>query len=193
MSPIRLEFDKVFIPDLKKLKDNSLNIGSGDLTYSEYVREIVNVDFVKHPGVDVVCDFVKQKLPFKDSSFQNIINTFTLEHVTEPKIVIEEMARVHKKGGKLLLAVPFFEKYHADPNDYWRFTHQGLHYLLDPYYKINVFGIGGRFLTFSHTLAEHNLPNFLINFFYKSALFLGKFEKNKLSWASAFYVVGIRK
>ena len=44
--------------------------------------------------------------------------------------MITELARITKKGGYLLLTVPFLGGLHEEPNDYQRFTKYGLTVLL---------------------------------------------------------------
>ena len=44
---------------------------------------------------------------------------------------MQEMFRVLKPGGKLFLQLPFIIGYHPCPNDYWRFTNQGLRCLVE--------------------------------------------------------------
>jgi SAM-dependent methyltransferase len=45
-----------------------------------------------------------------------------LEHTPDPKSVIEEISRVLKPGGIVLICVPFSTRIHADPYDYGRYT-----------------------------------------------------------------------
>jgi 2-polyprenyl-6-hydroxyphenyl methylase / 3-demethylubiquinone-9 3-methyltransferase len=46
------------------------------------------------------------KMPFKDNFFDKIYSSEVLEHVPNDKKAIEEIRRVLKKGGKLLITVP---------------------------------------------------------------------------------------
>jgi SAM-dependent methyltransferase len=49
-----------------------------------------------------------QKLPFKDSSFDNIICSEVLEHIPEDKSVVEELVRVLSKDGAIGISVPHY-------------------------------------------------------------------------------------
>jgi SAM-dependent methyltransferase len=49
-----------------------------------------------------------------------------LEHCNKPWIVAENISNVLKPGGLLLLSVPFQWRVHGYPNDYWRFTPNGI-------------------------------------------------------------------
>lgn len=46
------------------------------------------------------------KLPFKDNHFDVVFNKGVIEHFNNYKKIIEEMARVTKKNGKVIIAVP---------------------------------------------------------------------------------------
>ncbi|MDO8527014.1 MAG: class I SAM-dependent methyltransferase [Deltaproteobacteria bacterium] len=47
-----------------------------------------------------------ENIPFPDQLFDAIILLETLEHVDNEEVVLEEMARVLKKGGRFVLSVP---------------------------------------------------------------------------------------
>lgn len=66
------------------------------------------------------------RLPVQTSSVDTVLSTEVLEHVPDPKRLVNEMARVLKPGGKLLLTVPFIQPLHELPSDYFRFTPSSL-------------------------------------------------------------------
>ena len=66
------------------------------------------------------------KLPFKSQVFDSIICQAVLEHVSNPNKVVDEMLRVLKPKGHVFVEVPFIQGYHADPDDYQRYTLNGL-------------------------------------------------------------------
>ena len=43
-------------------------------------------------------------LPFDDDSFSIVVTRYSFHHMTDPKVVLEEMKRVCKPGGKILIA-----------------------------------------------------------------------------------------
>lgn len=98
-----------------------LNLGSGTRRISS---SVINVDLFPFKEVDVVADITR--LPLKDNSVDGIINEATLEHVRDCRAAIKEMQRVLKKGGYLYVVVPFIVGYHPSPDDYYRWTPQGL-------------------------------------------------------------------
>lgn len=82
------------------------------------------VDFISLPKTDIVADI--HHLPFADNSVDGVFCTGTLEHVENPSQVMKQIFRVPKPRGIVHLEVPFMQPYHRDPEDYWRWTLDGL-------------------------------------------------------------------
>lgn len=49
-----------------------------------------------------------ERLPFKSNSFECVISLFTLEHLTDPQTVINDMIRVTRPGGLIIFLAPNF-------------------------------------------------------------------------------------
>jgi len=84
----------------------------------------VNLDLFPVPGVDVAAD--AHALPFPDALFTRVECDAVLEHVRDPRRVIQEIARVLVPGGYAHLVTPFCHPFHEYPRDYQRFTLDGL-------------------------------------------------------------------
>ncbi len=84
----------------------------------------INLDLLAIPGVDVAGD--AEQLPFRSGLFQRIECDAVLEHVRRPGRAMREMARVLAPGGYLHVVTPFCHPFHAYPEDYRRFTLEGL-------------------------------------------------------------------
>ena len=97
-----------------------LIIGSGVTRYPN----AVHLDLDDFPGVQVIGD--AHRLPFADGSFGGIVCEVVLEHVTQSDQIIAETFRVLRKGGRFFFTVPFLFPYHGHPDDYRRWTRQGL-------------------------------------------------------------------
>ncbi len=109
-----------------------LDLGAGQGHFSNLFEKYfyVAVDFYPYPSIDIVCDF-SRRLPIKMSFFDCIILSNVLEHIKDPKLLLEECHRVLKSTGMLLITVPFIIKIHQAPYDFNRYTHYMLKYLLD--------------------------------------------------------------
>jgi SAM-dependent methyltransferase len=110
-----------------------VNIGSGGLTGCGYrlwkngrfsVAQVFHLDILDGDSVSLLGD--AHRLPFQDKSIDSLICQAVLEHVQDPRRVIDEAARVLKPGGYLYLEVPFLQGFHADPHDFQRYTLEGL-------------------------------------------------------------------
>lgn len=112
---------------IKKLDSDKLivSLGSGVKKIRE---DVVNIDFYPFSNVDLIADIYH--LPFKDNSVDAIINEFVLEHTKYPKDIVKEIYRVLKPNGLLYLAVPFVASFHSSPDDYYRWSKNGLRELL---------------------------------------------------------------
>jgi SAM-dependent methyltransferase len=72
-----------------------------------------------------------KRLPFDDGSFDTVLNVQVLEHTPHPGLLVQEMGRVLKPGGTLLLSAPFQFRLHEQPHDYFRYSPHGLRTLCE--------------------------------------------------------------
>jgi len=114
-------------------KGKLLDLGCGKVplyaAYKNHIDENICVDWAgsihKNEYLDYVHD-INIRLPLDDNEFDTIILSDVLEHIENPTQLWNEMNRVLKKGGKLILNVPFFYWLHETPYDYYRFTEYAL-------------------------------------------------------------------
>ena len=69
-------------------------------------------------------------LPFQTGFFDSIISSEVFEHVVNIEEIMKELNRVLKKGGYMLLTVPFVYPRHCWSNDYRRYTYEGIKHLV---------------------------------------------------------------
>lgn len=67
-------------------------------------------------GVDIVSDITN--IPLADCSQDYILCTEVLEHLSEPEKALNEMAKLLKPGGELILTAPFASMTHFAPHFY---------------------------------------------------------------------------
>lgn len=104
----------VNLEEIKRLENivSSLNfepkkveIGSGYSPHPGYLHLDIRKGL---PELDYVCDFSKEKLPFKDGEVSEILANHLIEHLSFRKLpfVIREWHRVLSPGGKITLRTP---------------------------------------------------------------------------------------
>ena len=104
-----------------------LDLGSSKSPYAHLFPNRTSFDIEEREGVDVVGD--AHNMPFKNGEFEVIVCTEVLEHLHSPHIAIEEMQRVLKPGGKIILTTRFVFPIHDAPHDYYRYTEFGMKFL----------------------------------------------------------------
>jgi len=82
------------------------------------------------PCIDVICDIVDMKL-IPDNSIGLVLNLESLEHIPQPQKAIDEIYRILRPNGLLILTTVMHFKIHRCPRDYWRFTPDGIELLLN--------------------------------------------------------------
>ena len=110
-----------------------LDAGAGECAYKKYCGHLryVSQDLAKYDGtgevglqmgswdtskIDIVSDIAD--IPVQEASFDAILCSEVLEHVSDPVPAIDELARVLKPGGTLILTAPFCSMTHFAPYHY---------------------------------------------------------------------------
>jgi len=94
-------------------------------------KEYLGLDMRQGPGVDCVANV--EQLPQANASAGSILALNTFEHVAHFWRGFEEIRRVLRNDGVLVVSCPFYFHIHAYPSDYWRFTPEALNVLLPEY------------------------------------------------------------
>jgi SAM-dependent methyltransferase len=94
-------------------------------------KPYIGLDIRPGPGVDCVAD--AESLPHPDRSIGTVLALSAFEHVPRFWRAFEEIHRVLRPDGAVLVSCPFYFYLHSYPSDYWRFTPHALEVLLDDY------------------------------------------------------------
>lgn len=92
----------------------SIDIGCGT---RRHPKATVGVDILALPGVDKVCNFETDPLPFEDNSVDAVYTSHTLEHIRNLDHLLREIVRVAKPDAPVHVVVPHFSNTlgHSDP------------------------------------------------------------------------------
>jgi SAM-dependent methyltransferase len=103
-------------------------------------RAFVGTDMRSGPGVDRVEDL--RELTFGDGEVGTALCLDTLEHCADPAAACRELHRVVADRGLCVVSSVMFFPVHGYPEDYWRFTPEGLRVLLAPFDDVWACGVG---------------------------------------------------
>lgn len=154
-----------------------LDIGCGKKPYQKYfICQYIGID----PSPEIHPDVVGNawELPFADAVFDGIILNQSLEHISHIKKTIQEIFRVLRPGGYVIVSVPQTMRNHSIPLpasqapvrnfnhihhpywhvDYYRFTKYGLIYIFQDFDVVSLQETTGYFGTLFQ----------LINYFFAS-------------------------
>jgi SAM-dependent methyltransferase len=99
-------------------KDYGSTVSFRDLYRGEYL----GVDLEAGKGVDQVVDLGAGLGGLPESHFALAICCSVLEHTPTPWVMAETLTRLLRPGGALYISVPWVWRYHAYPDDYFRFS-----------------------------------------------------------------------
>jgi hypothetical protein len=136
----QLAFLKRFVPVCRA---NIVEVGSKEYGSTSSFRDFykdahiyLGVDAEAGEGVDFVWDYAE---PFtqgefaspsqKHGTFDLAICCSVLEHVRRPWWFAENLTREIRQCGLLYISAPWVWRYHAYPDDYWRFSWRGIEVL----------------------------------------------------------------
>jgi len=126
------------------IKGSVLSIGSGHDDdheggrYRDYFKNSTSYT-TSEVSAEFKCDLVldiKSMPEIANATYDCIFCSGVLEHVDDYVKGLDEITRILKRGGVLLLGLPFRQSIHMGKCDYWRFTEHGVRHLLRTDYEI---------------------------------------------------------
>lgn len=126
------EYLAKFLDSHKDIK-NVLDVGSFSTANGAHIKDILTTRNIEYTGVDmrdgdnvdVVINGHQLLVKFNEESFDMVICFDTFEHDNKWWLTLEQMIKVLKKGGWLMIGAP--SRYcpeHNHPGDYYRFMPQ---------------------------------------------------------------------
>lgn len=108
--------------------ENVLHIGPG----KKSLLGATTIDILDLPGVDIVHDLDSIPWPFEDNTFDVIFAHSVFEHLDKQVLIMEEMWRILKPKGRIIITVPHFRCTDAFTDSTHRhfFTSQSLDYYI---------------------------------------------------------------
>ncbi|MDP9149844.1 MAG: class I SAM-dependent methyltransferase [Myxococcota bacterium] len=159
----------LLVDDLKLVapiaRGRLLDVGCGEKPYEAifrpYVTEYIGIEHEAtfaltsasgRGGPDLAYD--GKTLPFPDASFDTILNVQVLEHTPDPQRLIDEMSRVLRRDGRLIVTAPFSFRLHEEPHDYFRYSPHGLRSMLGKagLEVVDLHAHGGLFSVLAHKI-----------------------------------------
>ena len=118
-----------YIPSIVKkynITGKTLDVGALNVNgcLRGFFTDYVGLDMSAGRNVDVVSS--SHEILFGNEVFDCIVTVDMLEHDPNPFLSAKEMMRVLKKGGIAIVVAPFQWPIHDFPDDYFRYTPNGL-------------------------------------------------------------------
>lgn len=135
-------------------------------------KKYVGADMREGPGVDVILDL--HKIELASESVGTVLTLDTLEHVEYVREAVEEMHRILKPKGIVMMSSVMFFPIHGYPYDYWRFTPEAFKSLLKPFES-----------SFVDFAGSSNFPHTVVGVGCKGSISenaMGEFTKKIGSW-----------
>lgn len=114
-----------------------IDIGCGEKPYEILtkciVREHIGLDYPGslHDKESVNIFATAYETGLANDSVDTVLCTVVLEHLERPQNAINEMHRILKSGGYVLLSTPLIWHLHEEPRDFFRYTKYGLNHLFE--------------------------------------------------------------
>jgi SAM-dependent methyltransferase len=97
-----------------------LDVGGGTAHVKESRPDVISIDILSFPGIDVVAD--AHRLPFRSEHFSGVVMLDVMHHLERPTEFLKEASRVLRPGGRLAMIEPamttlarrFYDRFHQE-------------------------------------------------------------------------------
>ncbi len=129
---LRREIETIRDQYLTTNRGRLVDFGNGNMPYrpllEPYVEQYQGADLTGSPLAEIAVNEQGRVEGLADASSDFVLSNQVLEHVPDPASYLSdsEARRLLKPAGLLFLSTHGTWRYHPDPNDYWRWTSDGL-------------------------------------------------------------------
>lgn len=108
------------------------DVGAGKAPYKKNIQceKYIAIDKEDKGIGGIEIENIYEGIFLPDSTADLVICTEVLEHVPVPQFLVDEMYRILKPGGTILLTTPMVWPLHEVPYDFFRYTRFGIRHLL---------------------------------------------------------------
>ena len=149
ISQSRIDSNNWLAENAKDIKGKVISIGSMDdrdgtgHSYKDYFESAESYTTSDIEGdVDLILDATDMKF-IGDGEYDCVFVSGVLEHIPDFMKAVSEMKRVLRKGGLIVIGVPFNQSLHST-DDYWRFSPYALEYMFQDFNILNIKEINRR-------------------------------------------------
>lgn len=134
---MRRYLQKTITKNSGSIVGNTLDFGCGLFPYAKLLTQATRITGLELRGKDKITTderivyYSGDKFPFLDDFFDSVVSFEVFEHLTNPSDALDEIHRVVKKNGYVIITTPFLYPLHEKPYDYRRLTKYELGRLLD--------------------------------------------------------------
>ena len=137
----------------KYIHGTVLDFGCGNRSYEHLfdTESMVGLEVQQsghnHSGENIDIFYDGKTIPFKNTTFDSILSIEVFEHVFNLGKILDELNRVLKPGGYILITYPFVWEEHEQPFDFGRYTSFGIRHLLETHdFSVTQMYKGGGFI-----------------------------------------------
>lgn len=152
-----------------KLSGDVLDLGSksSSASYNRFLQKDNNCKMTftdwHESGKDVIKLNLEEPFSIDDNKYDFITCFNVLEHIFNYNNLVVESYRILKPGGVYIGQTPFLVNYHADPHDYFRYTHEAIEKIFNRAgfvcQRMIFLGVGP--LSASFSIKAHLIPKIL--------------------------------
>ena len=143
---------------LEHATGNFIDLGCGDMPFRQYyIKKVTSYDTLdSNPRSDQITYVgdIQHMDMIPDNTYDSAICLEVLEHLPEPQKAVNEIFRILKPEGTIIISVPHLSRLHDEPHDYYRYTRYGLRHIFEEskFHIIHLVERGGLFAFLGHQL-----------------------------------------